>query len=298
MNISELSSPIRLYWDIGPASDAPLSEYRRIAEEIPKAKFLSLQITETNAGISAQTWSILEALKGKALALSLVAPHTALDAETLARLGKLSLKVMFASVAAADGLDETLRIAKLTSGKPAAGVSFAVTRDTFLDLPEVLSFCVAHRIEHLLLPMQRLAGQTPCFVLSAQERSALVKRLDPIPRPLWLKITIHDPFLWRAFYPNVAFPNGGCQAANTMLYISPDLEVYPCPMLPVRIGTVRDTPLVKIAGSEQKKGIRKDILTRPAVCDDCKESLACKGGCRGRAYVMTGSLERPDPACR
>jgi GeoRSP system SPASM domain protein len=83
-----------------------------------------------------------------------------------------------------------------------------------------------------------------------------------------------------------------------MLYISPGFDVYPCPMLPVKLGNILDRPLKEIIRSDEKKGLRRDILKRPSVCVSCGETDACKGGCRGRAYVMTGSLEQPDPACK
>jgi GeoRSP system SPASM domain protein len=146
--------------------------------------------------------------------------------------------------------------------------------------------------------MQRLMTRTNCFSFSAEERDELTERLAGIERPSWLKVTIHDPFLWRAFYPNVEFPNGGCQAANTMLYISPELDVYPCPMLPVKIGSLRETPLKDMIRSEKKAKVRQDILKRPVDCVSCGGANECKGGCRGRAFVQTGSLEQPDPACK
>jgi hypothetical protein len=46
-NLQELSSSIRLYWDIGPSPSVPVSDYCRIADEIAYGKILGLQITET-----------------------------------------------------------------------------------------------------------------------------------------------------------------------------------------------------------------------------------------------------------
>jgi GeoRSP system SPASM domain protein len=297
MNLTELSSPIRMYWDVGPAGNIPEAEYRRVAEEIAANKFLSLQITERNDHLSPVLWTILESLKDTMIALSLVASHTALDRAAIDRLGKLPIKVLFLEAGAVNELDRVLALSGRTKGRPAIGIAYAVTRDNFRELPELLSFCNKHHIEHLLLPMQRLTESTACFTFTKEERALLASRLDAMEKPSWLKVTIHDPFLWRAFYPTVEFPNGGCQAANTMLYISPDLDVFPCPMLPIKIGNLLNTSLNIIMRSELKKGLRRDILKRPAVCTSCGEAGACKGGCRGRAFFMTGSIEQPDPAC-
>lgn len=298
MNLTELASPIRIYWDIGPAQDVAPFDPRRIAEEIALNKILSLQITENAPHLSEAVISVIDSLTGKPVVLSLVASRSALDASALDRLKQTSVKIVFIQTSSMKELEAVPEVVHRAAGRTAIGVSFSVTRDNVNDLPEVLSFCREHRIEHLLLPMQRLMTGGTCFSFSREERAELTRRLTGIEKPSWLRITIHDPFLWRAFYPTVEFPNGGCQAANTMLYISPDLDVHPCPMLPIKIGNVREKPLKDIMRSAQKTNVRLDILKRPAVCISCGETNECKGGCRGRAFVTTGSLEQPDPACR
>jgi GeoRSP system SPASM domain protein len=137
-----------------------------------------------------------------------------------------------------------------------------------------------------------------CFYLSRHEREELAARLQEFEIPADLKLIIHDPFLWRVFYPSVAFPDGGCQAANTMLYISREVDVYPCPTLPVIIGNLMRTSLKEIIQSDLKKDVRKMLISAPRGCGDCKELDQCKGGCRGRTYAMKTSLNEPDPSCK
>jgi GeoRSP system SPASM domain protein len=298
MNLTELASPIRIYWDIGPARDAPVNGHQRTAEEIALNKILSLQLTENAPRLSEAVISIIDSLAVKPVALSLVASRSALDASTLEHLRLRSVKVVFMQASSLKDLEAVPAVVRKSAGRPAMGVSFSVARENVSDLPGVLAFCVNHRIEHLLLPMQRLTTGSGCFSFSREERTELTKRLSRIEKPSGLKITIHDPFLWRACYPTVEFPNGGCQAANTMLYISPGFDVYPCPLLPIKIGNLREKALKDIIRSEQKMRLRRDILKRPAACVSCGETNECKGGCRGRAFVMTGSLEQPDPACK
>ncbi len=298
MNLQELASPIRMYWDIGPSPSLTYRDYRRIADEIAANKLLTLQITETSPGLSGPSLAVLEALRDKPVALSLVVPLSALDVPVLDLLHAIPLKVLFVQTASLDGLGRIAELAGASGGKTAVGVSFPVTRENFRTLPELLNGCIEREITQVLLPMQRPATGVECFTFSRKEREELTAELGAITKPAWLKITIHDPFLWRAVYPDVEFPNGGCQAANTMLYISPDAEVYPCPMLPVKIGSLLTSSLGEVIRSDRKKGLRKTLLEGPDVCRECGELGQCRGGCRGRAYVMQGTMNGPDPACR
>ncbi len=298
MNPQELTTPIRAYWDIGPSSSLAADAYRRIAGEIAANKLLSLQITETAARIGEACLTVLDALRPAPVALSLVAPLAALDDRSLDALRQTTVKVVFASIASSGDVAAVAERAARTGARPAVGISFPVSRRNFRDLPLLLGSCIDRRIAHLLLPMQRLMTGEACFVFSRAERRELTAELGAVKRPASLKITIHDPFLWRAFYPDVEFPNGGCQAANTMLYISPDALVYPCPTVPIVIGDLRKETLRDIILSDGKKKVRKDLLAAAADCADCSESAVCRGGCRGRAYAAGGTLEANDPACR
>ncbi|HEX9078592.1 MAG TPA: SPASM domain-containing protein, partial [Desulfuromonadaceae bacterium] len=113
-----------------------------------------------------------------------------------------------------------------------------------------------------------------------------------------MEITVHDPFLWQAFNPGVPFPQGGCQAANTMIAVAPDGRVYPCPALPVLLGRLGTSSLKEIVASPAKKEFRLGLLEYPAGCAGCPEIHICKGGCRGRAFAAHGSLNERDPGCK
>jgi GeoRSP system SPASM domain protein len=82
-----------------------------------------------------------------------------------------------------------------------------------------------------------------------------------------------------------------------MLYISPSYKVYPCPAMPIELGDLHETSLREIILSGKKKQLRNSLLSPPGECAVCDRAGNCLGGCRGRAYVMTGSLDRSDPAC-
>lgn len=298
MNLRDLAWPIRIYWDISPAGNAVTPDYRKITGEIAANKVLSLQVTESEPFLSQACLTVLDELKDKMVALSLVAPLTALDDKTLGVLRRLSVKVLLVSTASRDELEPVAEISRQAEGRPAIGISYSVTRVNYHELPEVLTFCLDHKIANLVLPMQRLISGEDCFSFSTEERKELTSRLEKTVKPAWMKIIIHDPFLWRAFSPTVEFPGGGCQAANTMLYISGEADVYPCPSLPVKIGNLLKTSLREVVRSDRKKELRENLRTSPSDCRDCGDLDQCKGGCRGRAYVMAHSLDSRDPACK
>jgi GeoRSP system SPASM domain protein len=298
VNLKELSSPIRIYWDVSSSGNAVAADYRKIAGEIAANKVLSLQVTESEPHLSQACLAVLDELKDNMVALSLVAPLAALDDKTLGGLRRLPVKVLFVSTASMGELESVAEISGQAAGRPAVGISYSVTRANYHELPEVLTFCLGHKIAHLVLPMQRLMGGEDCFSFSPEERRELTSRLEETVKPAWMKIVIHDPFLWRAFYPAVEFPDGGCQAGNTMLYISPDADVYPCPSLPVKIGNLLNSSLREVVRSDRKKELRESLLISPSECRDCGDLERCKGGCRGRAYVMAHSLDSRDPACK
>lgn len=296
MNLRELTSPIRLYWDITPS--AAEIDYRRICGEIISNKILSLQVTESAPALSPALRGILDELRNAPVAVSLTLPRAALDAPAFEHIRKSSVRVLFVGASAAVELGAVLEVRDLLGGKPAIGVSFSVTRGNFHELPEVLSFCADNKIPNLAFPMQRLVDEgEECFFLTRAERLELAERLGRIERPGGLKIIIHDPFLWRAFYPSVDFPSGGCQAANTMIYISPEADVYPCPSAPMPLGSLLREPLKSIIASDRKKKIRESLLEVPEQCRECADLSQCRGGCRGRVFRLNKSLEGPDPSC-
>ena len=89
---------------------------------------------------------------------------------------------------------------------------------------------------------------------------------------------------------------GGCPAGTHYMGIRPNGDVTPCPYLPVFAGTLRSASLTDLwASSELFAGIRR----RSALggrCGACELNAHC-GGCRARAYGMTGDLMAEDPLC-
>ena len=89
---------------------------------------------------------------------------------------------------------------------------------------------------------------------------------------------------------------GGCPAGTHYLGIRPNGDVTPCPYLPVFAGSIRHTSLTDLWGSSE---LFKNVRQRSSLggrCGDCEMNTQC-GGCRARAYGMTGDLMAEDALC-
>jgi radical SAM protein with 4Fe4S-binding SPASM domain len=89
---------------------------------------------------------------------------------------------------------------------------------------------------------------------------------------------------------------GGCPAGTHYLGIRPNGDLTPCPYLPLFAGNLRESGL-RALWDESELFVR--IRERTALggrCGACELSSMC-GGCRARAYGMTGDLMAADPLC-
>ena len=89
---------------------------------------------------------------------------------------------------------------------------------------------------------------------------------------------------------------GGCPAGTHYMGIRPNGDVTPCPYLPVFAGNLRRTGLTELWKSSE---LFNDIRRRASLggrCGACEMNAQC-GGCRARAYGMTGDLMAEDPLC-
>jgi radical SAM protein with 4Fe4S-binding SPASM domain len=78
--------------------------------------------------------------------------------------------------------------------------------------------------------------------------------------------------------------------------IRPNGDVTPCPYLPVFAGSLRSATLADLwTSSDLFTGIRQRT-SLGGRCGDCEMNAHC-GGCRARAYGMTGELMAEDPLC-
>ena len=89
---------------------------------------------------------------------------------------------------------------------------------------------------------------------------------------------------------------GGCPAGTHYMGIRPNGDVTPCPYLPVFAGSLRSARLADLwTSSPLFTGIRQRT-SLGGRCGECEMNAQC-GGCRARAYGMTGDVMAEDPLC-
>lgn len=88
----------------------------------------------------------------------------------------------------------------------------------------------------------------------------------------------------------------GCLAGTGVCFVSHRGEVFPCGYLPLSAGSVREQALAHIwRDAPLFKALRDpDLLT--GKCGICEFKRIC-GGCRARAYGMTGDYLAEEPFC-
>ena len=89
---------------------------------------------------------------------------------------------------------------------------------------------------------------------------------------------------------------GGCPAGTHYLGIRPNGDVTPCPYLPQFGGNLKVTTLGDVWSSSDLFRRVRERSTLGGRCGDCELQSQC-GGCRARAYGVTGDLMAEDPLC-
>jgi len=88
----------------------------------------------------------------------------------------------------------------------------------------------------------------------------------------------------------------GCMCGVSVAFVSHKGEVFPCGYLPVNCGSVREKTFAEIwRGSEVFAKLR-DYETLLGRCGRCEFKGLC-GGCRARAFALTGNYLAAEPAC-
>ncbi|MBI2172004.1 MAG: radical SAM protein [Chloroflexi bacterium] len=89
--------------------------------------------------------------------------------------------------------------------------------------------------------------------------------------------------------------SAGCLAARQYCRITPEGDVTPCPYLPLVGGNVRNGPFAEIwQNAPLFRRLRAE--TPGGKCGQCDFLNLC-GGCRARAFALTGKLLGEDPWC-
>jgi AdoMet-dependent heme synthase len=193
-------------------------------------------------------------------------------------------------------------------------INTTVTRANRLELPAIHELALkleaaAHHV-FVLVPTGR-GEKIPEELVSPEEYEKTLRWLLDRQREgkLFIKPTCAPQFyrLWRqdahargekitpATHGMEAMTKG-CLAGQGFAFISYKGEVQPCGYLDLVAGNIRETPFPEIwADSELFQKLRR-VDDYHGKCHACQYRKVC-GGCRARAYALTGDVLGEDPIC-
>lgn len=99
--------------------------------------------------------------------------------------------------------------------------------------------------------------------------------------------------------PGPAMPSQhgrGCMCGVSVAFVSHKGVVFPCGYLPVHCGSVREKPFAEIWRNAEVFAKLRDYEKLLGKCGRCEYKSLC-GGCRARAYALTGNFLAAEPAC-
>ena len=88
----------------------------------------------------------------------------------------------------------------------------------------------------------------------------------------------------------------GVNAGNGYVFISHIGDIYPSGFLPLKTGDVRNDSLADIYSNHEVFRLLRNSDCLLGKCGLCEYRTVC-GGCRSRAYAMTGNIMAPEPFC-
>jgi len=297
MNLRELTTPIVVYWDLNPQSSVSPHIIQRICRDLVDNRIFILNLWDSSSDdISSESVLILEKLSNENINITLTINHSALRSLNMKDFMPAIKKILIKT----ESLNELVSITDEMQAKKAdtlpIEISFVLSEMSFMNMPDVLRFCLKAGIKDIHFPIQRPKEGKKIFWPDAEKSYWLSEKIKDL-QTNSLNMTIHDPFLYKIFHGGINQNELGCQGANTMIYISDNLDVTPCPVLPITLGNLNYATMKEILSSESRYKIRALLTALPKDCEMCKDALQCLGGCRGRAYVIKGSIDYKDPAC-
>jgi len=88
----------------------------------------------------------------------------------------------------------------------------------------------------------------------------------------------------------------GCLCGVSVAFVSHKGDVFPCGYLPVQCGSVRRQSLADIWRTSPVFVKLRDFEQLTGKCGQCEFKRVC-GGCRARAFALTGDYLASEPAC-
>ena len=292
----EFSLPIRVRWDVDFRERA--GRVKRIARRIAEASPLFVELRISGKRGLKELPGIVAELQKTSSRVSLRLPLLP-QASDICRRGYPVDCVW--DVGATAGF-----LARLPEG--AKAISFVPDEDCADELAEVVAEFAGSGLSELHLPnvnaVRAVAALGHVPVPGIDRLRAAAGAVAALGLSLRGKrLIVHDFFLWKSL--SATFPGAtgdrvefsGCQAGTALAYVDWEGNIYPCDSLPIRLGGLEDVTFEEVWNSPMRARVADAVRSTPWACEGCAERRGCLGGCRGMAYLDSGSLDAPDPAC-
>jgi radical SAM protein with 4Fe4S-binding SPASM domain len=93
----------------------------------------------------------------------------------------------------------------------------------------------------------------------------------------------------------VRAPRVATRDGKGIIFVAANGDVFPSGFLPLRLGSIRETPLLELYRTHPLlQSIRRAAF--PGACGSCRHADLC-GGSRSRAYAVSGDPLSDDPGC-
>ncbi len=181
-------------------------------------------------------------------------------------------------------------------------IQTTLTRDTVAELPQIISFARDAGARALMAFFLVCTGRGQDLVdMTADEYERVLRQLVDIPHDgLMIRPRCAPTFRRVLAQTNPASillksDTARCMAGKNYCRITPDGAVTPCPYMPLPAGHLRAGSFGDIWESAPIfQALRHpDLQGR---CGTCEYTALC-GGCRARAFAMTGDFLAEDPWC-
>jgi len=292
----DFSVPVRIRWDVDFLERC--GRVKRIARRIAEASPLFVELHLSGKRGISELPGVLAELQKAGPRVSVHLPLLP-QASGVARRGYPVDYVW--DVGATAGF-----VPRLPSG--AAAISFIPDEETAEELPEVVAEFADSGLSELHLPnvnaVRAVAARGHVPIPGIDRLRAAAGAVASLGLSLSGKrLVVHDFFLWKAL--SGIFPGAtgdrvefsGCQAGTALAYVDWEGNLYPCDSLPIRLGCIEERTFEEVWNSPLRARVADAVRSTPWACDGCAEHRGCLGGCRGMAYLASGSFDAPDPAC-
>jgi radical SAM protein with 4Fe4S-binding SPASM domain len=191
----------------------------------------------------------------------------------------------------------------LLENKINVAIRFTLIPQNINELPQIIE--LVHDLGMQSLSLSRgipILGGKKFEMLSPKEYADALRHSLELGQRYGIEITSEDPVTFYIFKKDLVDNNtgnlfGGCAAGISYIHINSRGDVFPCPYLPIKVGSIKEEKIGDLIKNqkvtEKFYNIRFNLEGK---CKSCKYLNVC-GGCRASALSFTGNIQGSDPVC-